>query len=82
MLNLCVIIYFYGKQHERGVYGFFRYVIVPVIGFAVIAMCWIGFSKLAFIVGFTWMDIGIIIGAILSKGYKIVPEAFRNMEDL
>ncbi len=82
MLNVSVIVYFFGKQKQRGAYGFFRYVIVPVIGFTVIAMCWIGFSKLAFIVGFGWMAAGIILGAILSKGYKVVPEAFRNMEGI
>ena len=31
-------------------------------------------------VGVTWLVIGLIIGAVKSKGYKEVPEAFKNLE--
>jgi hypothetical protein len=32
--------------------------------------------QLTLFVGFTWLLIGIIYGAILSKGYKKIPTAF------
>jgi len=31
-------------------------------------------------IGITWLVIGIIYGAIKSRGYKVVPEAFRNVD--
>lgn len=49
------------------------YVLFPWIGFAVIAFVWSGFDKMTFIFGCSWMLIGIIIGAIKSKGYKELP---------
>ena len=39
-----------------------------------------GFDKMTYVVGVTWLVIGLIIGAIKSKGYKEVPDAFKNIE--
>ena len=35
-----------------------------------------GFDVPTYIVGIAWLVIGLIIGAVKSKGYKEVPEAF------
>lgn len=32
------------------------------------------------IVGFSWLAIGLVIGYVKSKGYKVVPEAFRKSD--
>ena len=39
-----------------------------------------GFEWATYAVGITWLVIGLIIGAVKSKGYKEVPEAFKNLE--
>ena len=39
-----------------------------------------GFDVPTYIVGIAWLVIGLIIGAVKSKGYKEVPEAFKNLE--
>jgi len=79
LLNLTVFVYFYLKKKERGTRGFFQYVVFPLIGFGVIAYVWSGFDKMTFIVGFSWLVIGVVIGAIKSKGYKEVPAALKDL---
>ena len=39
-----------------------------------------GFDPLTYIVGVSWLVIGLIVGAVKSHGYKEVPEAFKNLE--
>lgn len=73
LLNVTVFIYFFIKKKERGIKSIVWYVLFPLIGFAVIGFVWSGFDKMTFIFGFSWMLIGVIIGAIKSKGYKELP---------
>jgi hypothetical protein len=35
---------------------------------------------MTYIIGICWLVVGLIIGAVQSKGYKEVPEAFKNLE--
>ena len=35
---------------------------------------------MTYIVGIVWLVVGLIVGAIKSKGYKEVPEAFKKLE--
>ena len=79
LLNITVFTYFYIKKKERGFGAFVKYVLCPLIGFGIIAYVWSGFDKITFYVGFGWLFIGIIVGAIKSKGYKVVPEALSDM---
>jgi amino acid transporter len=74
LLNLTVLVYFYFKKGQRGVGGLVKNFVFPLIGFGVIAFVWSGFDKMTFIVGFGWLAVGIVVGAIKSKGYKVVPE--------
>lgn len=74
MLNLSVMIYFYIKLKRRGVRAVFSYVIYPMIGLAVCLFAWSGFDKVTYIAGFSWTLLGILIGAIASKGYRITPK--------
>lgn len=79
LLNVTVFLYFFIKKKQRDVQGFFKYLLFPLIGFSIIAYVWSGFDKLTLIAGFSWLAIGIVVGAIKSKGYKEVPEAFKNI---
>lgn len=74
MLNLSVIYYFFYKKKLRGAKGFLFYVVSPLIGFLACGFAWTGFDKTTYILGFSWMVIGVIVGAVASKGYKITPE--------
>ena len=79
-LNFTVFWYFFIRQKRRGIYGIINYLIVPFIGFSILAYIWLGFDKVTLTFGLSWLAIGIIWGAIKSKGYKEVPEAFTKAQ--
>ncbi len=80
MLNVAVFWFFFVKKGQRGLGGFLDHFLFPLIGFIVIGYVWYGFDPVTKIVGTLWMILGIIYGAIKSKGYKIVPEALMKLE--
>jgi len=77
LLNLSVPAYFFFKKGYRKAKHIFGYLIAPLIGFGVIAFIWSGFDTLTYIIGFSWLAIGVVIGAIKSKGYKEVPPSLN-----
>ena len=52
----------------------------PILGVLILLYVFTGFDVPTYIVGIAWLVIGLIIGAVKSKGYKEVPEAFKNLE--
>ena len=80
MLNVAVFWFFFVKKRQRGFGGFLDHLLFPLVGFIVIGYVWYGFDPLTKIVGTGWLILGIIYGAIKSKGYKVVPEALMKLE--
>ncbi|WP_409290694.1 APC family permease [Peribacillus sp. SCS-37] len=79
LLNFTVFIYFFIKKKQRNVQGFIKYLLFPLLGFLIIGYVWSGFDKKTFIVGFSWLAVGIIVGAVKSKGFKEVPDSLKNL---
>jgi amino acid transporter len=79
LLNVTVFYYFFIRKNQRDAKGFFKYLLSPLIGFLIIGYVWYGFDKMTFIVGFSWLAVGIVVNAIKSKGFKEVPEALKNL---
>ena len=80
MLNAAVFIYFIIRKKRTDIKGILKYGLLPIIGVFILCYIFTGFDKVSYIVGGAWLVIGILIGAIQSKGYKIVPEGFKNIE--
>ncbi|ACV23356.1 Putrescine importer PuuP [Slackia heliotrinireducens] len=80
VLNFAVFWYFWVREGKRGAYAVLRYIICPFCGIAILFFIFTGFETFTMTVGFIWLAIGIIVGAVKSKGYKEVPEAFKNLE--
>ena len=81
LLNFGVFWYFFIKQKMRNsFYQVLRYCICPWIGIIILVYVFTGFSLLTYEVGVTWFIIGLIIAAVISKGFKEVPDAFKNLE--
>lgn len=66
-VNLSVIVYYFIRKKERKV---LKYLILPSLGFAICFYLWIHLSKVALIVGFSWIAIGFIYALISTKGFK------------
>ena len=57
-----------------------KYLICPWIGIGILVYVFTGFETMTYIVGIVWLIIGLIVGAVKSKGFKEVPEAFKHLE--
>lgn len=81
LLNFAVFLYFFVREKHRNSAGdVIKYLVCPWIGILVLLYVFTGFDKMTYIVGIVWLIIGLIIGAVKSKGYKEVPEAFKHLE--
>ena len=81
LLNIAVFLFFFIKEKRRNTFGdIVKFLICPICGVAILLFVFSGFERLTYIIGLIWMAVGIIIGAIKSKGYKEVPDAFKNLE--
>jgi amino acid transporter len=78
LINISVFVYFYLKKKERGIKSVLKYVILPLIGLLIILYVWSGLGTPTFILGISWSVIGIILGYVKSKGYKIIPSGFED----
>ncbi|KNB69333.1 porin [Brevibacillus reuszeri] len=79
MLNVTIIVYFYGKKKRRGVKGFLIYALTPFIGLLITGYVWSGFDRMTFTVGFAWVLIGVIVGYVKSNGYRKVAPVLKDM---
>ena len=81
MLNFAVFLFFFVKERRRATAkDVLMYLVCPWIGIAILVYVFTGFATMTYIVGIAWLVIGLVIGAVKSKGYKEVPEAFKNLE--
>ncbi len=81
VLNFAVFKYFFITEKHRNSFGdYVKYLICPWVGILILAYVFTGFDTLTYIVGVSWLVLGLIVGAIKSKGYKEVPDAFKNLE--
>lgn len=81
ILNFAVFYFFFVKEKRFHTFGdWIKYLVCPWLGIAILIFVFTGFGALTYILGVSWLVVGIIIGAIKSKGYKEVPEAFKHLE--
>jgi amino acid transporter len=78
MLNVAVFWFFFVKEKNFTAKGFFNYVILPFLGTGILFYVWTGFDSLTNMVGFGWLAIGLVVGFVKSKGYKVIPDAFKK----
>lgn len=79
MLNTSVFVYFVVKRGRRSGSDLIKYLLFPLLGFAIIAYVWSGFDRNTFIFGFSWLALGIIIGAIKTRGFREKPRVVENL---
>ena len=81
LLNFAVFWYFFVKNKKRtSAKEVLMYLICPFIGIVILGYVFTGFEVATYAVGVAWLVIGLVIGAVKSKGYKEVPEAFKHLE--
>jgi amino acid transporter len=87
MVNLSVIRHhlFPKGGRERPTGGeWFRYGVLPAIGFVLTVWLWTSLTLTTFIVGLSWMLVGVIYLAVLTRGFRRTPPTmdFSEKEEL
>lgn len=77
-VNISVVLEFFVKRKERSVRGLIEYLLFPVLGLFVCGYIFWGMERIAHIVGFSWLAMGLIYLAILSKGFRKKIEVFSE----
>lgn len=72
-VNISVIVYYFVKQKQRSVKGFFLYLVFPILGALLCLYLLIHLDKIAIILGCAWTVAGIIYLLVLTKGLKEEP---------
>lgn len=81
MLNFAVFWYFFIREKKRYSFGnIVKYLICPWLGILILGYVFTGFDVMTYALGVTWFIIGFIICAVKSKGFKEVPDAFKNLD--
>ena len=65
--------YYFVKQKQRSVKGFFLYLVFPVLGALLCLYLLVHLDKIAIILGCAWTVAGIIYLLVLTKGLKEEP---------
>ena len=73
MVNLSVICHYFVKMKLRGVKNTLKYLVVPGIGMATLAVLFVYIETNAKILGCIWLAIGVVYLAFKTKGFKRLP---------
>jgi putrescine importer len=72
VVNLCVIVFFFRQRHT-GALGWVRGILFPALGAVVDVYLLLQLGGLAKILGVTWLVVGVIYLAVLTRGFRTQP---------
>ena len=70
VVNLSVIKHYYVDRKERAGIQVLRNLVLPLIGFALTVWLWTSLSVETFIVGLSWLAVGVVLLAIVTLGFR------------
>ena len=70
VVNLSVIKHYYVDRKERAGIQVLRNLVLPLIGFALTVWLWTSLSVETFIVGLSWLAVGVVLLAIVTRGFR------------
>jgi len=70
VVNLSVIKHFYIDRKERAGAQVLRNLVLPLIGFGLTVWLWTSLSAETFIVGLSWLAVGVVLLAIVTRGFR------------
>lgn len=72
-VNISVFAHYFVRNHERGIRGFFRYLLLPLVGACFTFWLLIHLDKDALVLGVSWLVIGFVYLLFLTKMFKQAP---------
>ncbi|WP_254666454.1 APC family permease [Humibacillus sp. DSM 29435] len=79
-VNLSVVRHYIGKKRLRGGRAVVRYLVMPLVGFALTLWLWTSLSSTALWSGLIWFGLGVIWLAVLTKGFRRPPPTVEFTE--
>ncbi len=73
LVNLSVIKHFFIDQKRRAGFDFVRFLVLPLIGFALSAWLWTSLDGMAMTVGLIWLGLGLAYLVWLTRGFRRQP---------
>ena len=70
LVNLSVISHYYIRARQRSGVHLWTNLIMPALGVVVCAYVWMNLSRNAMIAGFSWLVLGVIYLAALTRGFR------------
>ncbi|MEM3486383.1 MAG: APC family permease [Candidatus Methanomethyliaceae archaeon] len=80
LVNLSVIVHYFIKKRERGGKAVLNYLVLPGLGALVCVALWASLSRLAMIVGFSWLGLGIIYAAVSTNFFRKQPPVLKEAQ--
>ena len=78
-LNVSVVSYFFIRRGRRSGRDLIFYLLFPLLGFLIIFYVWSNFDAGTFLFGALWLAVGIIIGAVKTKGFRERPAVIEEL---
>ena len=82
LVNLSVIRHYYIRLHRRHGVELFTNLIFPLAGALVCAYLWMSLSGQAKIAGFIWLTVGALYLALLTRGFRVMPQAISSLDEV
>lgn len=70
VVNLSVFKHYYIDEGRRSPRDTFLYAVLPFIGFGLTVWLWTSLSQRAFVVGLIWMAVGVVLLALITRGFR------------
>lgn len=80
-VNLAVVKHYIFDKGERGTAAIIRYGVAPIIGFALTVWLWTSLTSTTLIAGAIWVVVGVVILAVLTRGFKKRPPVMDFTEE-
>jgi len=81
LVNLSVIRHFYFRCRQREGLDLFKNLFFPACGAGFCAYLWFSLSGKAKISGFVWLAIGVVYLAILTRGFRVMPQPLGSLQE-
>ncbi|MGH8483583.1 MAG: APC family permease [Pseudomonas sp.] len=76
-VNLSVIVHCYLREGcNKTLMDKLKYLVVPTIGFCIIAILWLDLNQNSLLFGGVWAAVGVLYLAYLTKAFKIAPPSY------
>lgn len=81
LVNLSVIRYFYWRLRLRSGMNVLTNLVFPLCGVLVCCYLWMSLSTRAKLAGFIWLALGGVYLAVLTRGFRLQPQAIRSLSE-